>query len=345
MTIRCALLALCAVGACHGCSNFLMENDYRISCRTMDLGGGLEFGVRTIPAGAALASHGRVAAYGMVAFVPGDAGVYLPHFVTGGMNTAGLSCDQQVLQGTRYANPTNASTDVGIDHFCEWALGSAATVREAAAALRNGSVTAHGPSVAGGQHFVLRDAAGESLAVEWLDGTNPPSTVALDLNDGGTTGYGVFTNEPPFPWHVANVRHAAWKMANARPAFTVPGTFYPDERFLRLHLLKSAMPPPASYEEAMMQALHVLNSVTVPMGQQLGTDSSAGEGAGDHTMWASVMDHKKRTIYWRTQTNQNLQRLALADARLEPGAPEGAIHFGKNDLPWFHDAASAVKRL
>ena len=155
----------------------------------------------------------------------------------------------------------------------------------------------------------------------------------------------MFTNEPPFPWHLENTRHAAWKMANARPSFTVPGAFYPDERFLRLHLLKSAMPQPTSYAEAVMQALHVLNSVTVPMGQQMGTDSSAGEGAGDHTLWASLMDHKNQVIYWRTQTNQNLQRLALADARLEPGAPEGSLHFSKNDLPWFNDAASAIKRL
>ena len=34
---------------------------------------------------------------------------------------------------------------------------------------------------------------------------------------------GVFTNEPPFPWQVANVKHFLWKQSLARPATTVPG--------------------------------------------------------------------------------------------------------------------------
>ena len=52
-------------------------------------------------------------------------------------------------------------------------------------------------------------------------------------------------------------------------------------------------------------------AVTVPMGDQMGTDSGAGEGAGDHTMWGVVYDHKNVTVYFRTETNQNLQRLRL----------------------------------
>ena len=31
------------------------------------------------------------------------------------------------------------------------------------------------------------------------------------------------------------------------------GNYYPDERFIRIHLLKSAMPPPTGYEEAIQQ--------------------------------------------------------------------------------------------
>ena len=33
-------------------------------------------------------------------------------------------------------------------------------------------------------------------------------------------------------------------------------------------------------KEAVMQAVHVLNTVTVPMGLQLGTDSGKGSGEG-----------------------------------------------------------------
>lgn len=145
-------------------------------------------------------------------------------------------------------------------------------------------------------------------------------------------------------WQIENVKHATWKLKNARPAFTIPGTFYPDERFLRIHLIKEAMPAPGSFPEAMMQAVHTLNSITVPMGSQMGTDSSSGEGAGDHTLFGIIYDHANSTVYWRTEQNQNLQRLRLADAQLTPGSKQAHLDFLKNDLPWFNDASAALKR-
>ena len=154
----------------------------------------------------------------------------------------------------------------------------------------------------------------------------------------------MLTNEPPFPWHVENARHAKWKQKNARPAFAVPGNFYPDERFLRINLLKDGMPAPGTHTEAVQQVVHVLNSVTVPPGAQLGTDSSAGEGAGDHTMFAVVYDFANLTVYWRTEQNQNLQRLRLRDAQLGAGSARGSLPFAKNELPWYHDAAGSIVR-
>ena len=52
-----SLQLLLGLGSC--CSNFMMDNQYGISVRTMDLGSGpgglaLSFGVRTYPAGVAL---------------------------------------------------------------------------------------------------------------------------------------------------------------------------------------------------------------------------------------------------------------------------------------------------
>merc|ERR1712176_1011903 len=119
----------------------------------------------------------------------------------------------------------------------------------------------------------------------------------------------------------------------------MPGGWYPEERFQRLHLVKSAMPNPASYQEAIMQTVHVLNTVTVPMGNQMGTDSGKGEGLGDHTQYAVIYDSKNQIIYWRTQVNQNLQRLRLTDADLGKGAKERVIAAMSPILPWFSDAS------
>ena len=164
-----------------------------------------------------------------------------------------------------------------------------------------------------------------------------------DFNDNGKTGFGVFTNEPPLMWQNEAVRHLQWKQTTlARPAVAMPGSWYPEARFQRLHLVKSGMPKPASYEEAVMQTVHVLNTVTVPMGSQIGTDSGMGEGLGDHTQYAVIYDSKNSTIYWRTQVNQNLQRLRLMDASLEKGDKEQLIAAQSPKLPWFNDAAGLL---
>lgn len=91
-----------------------------------------------------------------------------------------------------------------------------------------------------------------------------------------------------------------------------------------------------------MQAAHTLNTVTVPMGHQIGTDSGPGEGLGDHTQWGVIYDHKNQILYWRSEANQNLQRLRLADASLEEGSPQQLIAVEGPKLPWFNDAASEL---
>ena len=79
-----------------------------------------------------------------------------------------------------------------------------------------------------------------------------------------------------------------------------------------------------------MQAVHVLNTVTVPMGNQIGTD-----GTGDHTEYGVVYDHVNKTIYWRCTTNQNMQRLRLVDARLTTGAAKAFLALQSPKLPWY----------
>ena len=140
--------------------------------------------------------------------------------------------------------------------------------------------------------------------------------VHTDLNDGGETGYGIMTNEPAFEYHLANIKHLQWKRGLARQSVSVPGSWYPEERFMRIYMVKTGMETPNSYSQAIMQAVHVLNTVTVPMGDQFGTDSGAksGEGKGDHTLYGVVYDHLGKQLYWRTTSNQNLQKLDLMQA-------------------------------
>lgn len=335
-----ALLSLYLLHA-EACTNFLMENSYRVSVRTKDLGGAHEFGWLTVPRGAVdpLGRHTRLGFVGAAAITTN--GRVDDSTLSAGLNERGLSCDTQTLLGTIYEPKTaNASRTLRSLSFCNWALGHFSTSVEVAAALPN--VTVWG--ACGGddhdcKHVVVRDASGQSLVVEWLRGE---ATVRVDDNDGGRTGFGVLTNEPPFDWQVENARHYLWKQSLARHATAIPGAFYPDERFLRVAQLKSAMASPSSLREAVMQAVHVLNSVTVPMGLQRGTDSGPGEGAADHTIFGVIYDHRTPQLWWRTQSNQQLQRLRLADADLAIGAAPAFLPMDNALVPWSADAAAAL---
>ena len=161
----------------------------------------------------------------------------------------------------------------------------------------------------------------------------------LDLNDGGATGFGVMTNEPEFPWQLQMIKHVQWKLKRSSPAaLSIPGDFYPDSRFLRLWLHKSMMEPASEYRQAVADAASVLNSVTVPRGAQPGKD-----GGSSRTHWGVVWDHKNSTVYWRSESNMNLQRLRLADAGLDDGAARRYLTVESAQLPFFSDAAAQLR--
>lgn len=339
-------LALASVwlllGYARSCSNFAMENDYRLSARTEDLGDVPHaFTLVTMPAGATPAVRSPL--YGYIAFTMDVPGMALNETgIKAGLNTRGLSCDKQTLINSAYANASSTLDNIDASLICQWALEGFASVDEVLAALpRVNFVTTTNKDFENG-HWVLRDAAGRGVVIEFDGGR---LSAFEDHNDRGRTGFGVMTNEPRFPWQLEAVRHLQWKRDRLRSAIAMPGGWYPDDRFQRLWLVKSAMPTPADYEEAIAQTVTALNTVTVPMGDQIGTDSgsSSHEGGGsDRTHWAVVYDHLGPTVYWRTQRNQNLQRVRLADARLARGEASARLPTESPKLAFFNDAAGAL---
>jgi penicillin V acylase-like amidase (Ntn superfamily) len=338
-----SLTALLSVG----CSDWIMNDEYGLSVRTMDLGSGPTFSLHTQPRGSKfrrlapskygfLMSKGENFSAGASHSRLGLPASNASETAMAGINEAGLTCDLHVLLNTSYPKASGTAKDLEVSYFCNWALGAHGSAAEVKKALLQGQVHLWGPSDEFPIHFIVRDADGVGLAVEFIDGQ---MELHDDRNDG-VEGYGVFTNEPPFPWHLANVRHYLWKQSLARPATAMPGAWYPDERFLRIYLTKRAMPAARSLQEAVQHALHVLNTITVPMGNQMGTDSGVGEGAADHTHYGHIYDHKNRVLYWRHQSNLQLERVRLADLDLHEGAKPVSLSL-YNALPWYNDAAHA----
>ena len=364
--VRIHLLYL--VGWSSGCSSWLMPNDpnnYCISGRTTDLGNtnGLAWAIMTSPIGRRLhpeAGGVRFAKFGALGVVANASIGFEPHHgptvngsqfiedrVYAGINTEGLTCDCQTLTSSELAPPTNTSKDLNVLYFCQWALSMFANTDEVRAALLSGSVHIWGAKDGIHTHHALRDAHGRGLVVEYV---GQKMQVYQDLDDGGKTGYGVMTNGPEFPYMVRMVQNFEWKRTLARTSSSMPGDWYADSRFLRLHLVKEGMraAAPASHREALLQTLHVMNVVTVPMGEQLGTDSGhvAFETGGVHTTWGVIYDHKERTLYWRTEENHNLQRVELSDLNLTKSAPVEFVRFddASNGLPWYNDASKSFAK-
>lgn len=330
------LLSLCA-SLSSSCSNFAMNNEYGLSADTMDLGlDSYQWMIITRPQGV---PGIRSSNFGYVGFVGKLGSVLADKRVADGMNAAGLTCDAHTLLGTKYPGRNESLDNIAADYMCTWALEGYSSVADLKAALGEVNfVEASDPNFQG-QHWIFRDGFGHGLVLEFLDGRMEAYD---DFNDGGKTGFGILTNEPSFLWHNEALRHLQWKQSLVRSAVEMPGSWYPEARFQRLHLVKSGMPKPSSYKEAIMQTAHVLNTVTVPMGSQMGTDSGKGEGLGDHTQYAVIYDSKRHIIYWRTQANQNLQRLRLEDAGLEKGGHEQVIAAESPQLPWFNDVSRSL---
>mmetsp|Transcript_12240 Transcript_12240/g.15739 ORF Transcript_12240/g.15739 Transcript_12240/m.15739 type:complete len:329 (+) Transcript_12240:113-1099(+) len=272
--------------------------------------------------------------------------------VTAGINTNGLTCDLQTLIGTSYPkfpNDDDSITAIDVAIFCEWVLASFSSTTEVVETLQPSDNTKSKYIVVGpdafGSHFVVRDSQGSSAVIEFL---NEETMIHYD-NDDGITGFGIMTNEPPYPWHVENAAHMDWKRSMARSAVAIPGGFYPDERFLRLHLLKDGLDIPTSYRNKIQQSLYLIDSVTVTPGKIPGTDSGKGEGPGDHTVFGLVYDHSQQpntTLYWRTYADHSLQRVVLSDLGLnEENSSQHEVSKLNmaNDLPWFTDASFAFE--
>jgi len=326
-----------------GCSDFMMNFSYPgliMSGRTMDLGSTKNWTITTWPVGkteqlmdpigSELKGARYTSKYGTVGITGnwfGDERYGFYSLFGEAINERGLSCGQLTLVGSQYQQPSPLKTNVFYGTFCKWATQLYATSEEVYDAL--GNVAIFGPEILA-EHFILHDAKGVSLVVELIDGQQH---LYLDYNDH-SSGYGIMTNEPPFDYHLTNVEHYEWKRSLARQAVPVPGSWYPEERFMRIHMVKSGMQDlglfesVTSYQEAFSLTSQVLNVVTVPYGNQYGTDTGdlSGEGSSpDHTIWGIIRDHSSPALYWRDAGNPTFRGFKLSDIDFTTGASQKQI--------------------
>jgi choloylglycine hydrolase len=206
-----------------------------------------------------------------------------------------------------------------------WALTSFATVDEVTAALpdiRVGNATLGAWGIVPPAHYVLTDASGKSIVIEYVNG-------ALNVHDNPL---GVFTNAPTFDWHMTNLRNYISISPDPQGSLTVdgvdldplstggnlfgmPGDFSSPSRFVRATIYAKMSPQAATGADAVMQGFHILDQFDIPEGAV--PEPKGSEPPYEITEWTTMSDLEALTFYIWTSDNRAIRTLDLTKVDLD----------------------------
>jgi choloylglycine hydrolase len=174
-------------------------------------------------------------------------------------------------------------------------------------------------------HYVVHDASGKSIVLEYVDGK-------LTISDDPL---GVMTNSPTFDWHMTNLRnYVNLSYTNASPLklgpvtldgvgqgtgmLGLPGDFTPPSRFVRAAAFSQGEFQAQTGEEAVLRALKILNAFDIPKGvsRERARDEH-GNIRADFTMWTSASDLNAKRYYFRTYDNSQIRMVDLTKQKLD----------------------------
>jgi choloylglycine hydrolase len=258
------------------------------------------------------------------------AGLDLHHLICDGMNEKGLSIGALWLPVYTQYSPTVSSKAQALEvkDFTNWVLGNFATVAEVKTGLT-------GVEIWGGPlmnakvpiHFSIHDTSGASAVLEFLEGNTQ------GLWQANTVG--VLTNAPPFAWQLSNIgNYVGLSSVDAVPITIgvtpynppghgsgmrgVPGDSTPPSRFIRTLFQKQFATQPANNTDAISQALHLLNTVDIPLGTSAAkNEQKPSKGNDDYTQWVVVKALTARTFSYRTAANPTLMQIDFAELDLD----------------------------
>ena len=250
-------------------------------------------------------------------------GVGLP-ILFDGLNEKGLAAGMFYFPTSAGYMPytaADASKTIAQWEVASWILENFATVEEVKANIGNIVVPAvvfSGWGFAPEAHYIVHDATGKSIVIEYVGGK-------LNVHDNPL---GVITNSPSFDWHMANLRnYVNFSMTNHAPVqvgpvklmpfgegsgmLGMPGDFTPPSRFVRAVAFSQSAFPSKTGGEAILQAFHILNQFDIPKGAAREPKDEKGNIAADYTLWTSASDLKALRFHFRTYGNSQIRSLDL----------------------------------
>lgn len=161
--------------------------------------------------------------------------------------------------------------------------------------------------------------------------------IVIEYTKAGLTVYnsiGVMTNSPEYSWHLTNMRNfVGLNSENAEPVvidgisfaatgqgsglMSIPGDPTPPARFIRAGAMAYLANKVDTVEEAVNLAVHVLNTVDIPIGTIRNFED--GKVYHDYTQWVVAKDLTNKILYYRTYDNMNLRAVDLKKFDLGPG--------------------------
>ncbi|HEY7327837.1 MAG TPA: choloylglycine hydrolase family protein [Gemmataceae bacterium] len=203
-------------------------------------------------------------------------------------------------------------------------LGTCSDVKEAVAAakqVRVGKVVQRDFGFALPVHFILTDAKGNCVVLEYLAGE-------LKVFDNPL---GVVTNSPSFDWHLTNLSNDVNLTVSNVPKLAMggkelkalgqgsgmlglPGDFTPPSRFVRAVFFSKSALPVDTAKEGVLQAFHILNQFDIPKGAARSAEQ--GKVLADYTSWTSAADLRNLRYYFRTYDNSRIRTIDLKAAAL-----------------------------
>jgi choloylglycine hydrolase len=209
-----------------------------------------------------------------------------------------------------------------------WILENFASVAEVKANIGNIVVPAvvfAGWGFSPEAHYVVHDASGNSIVIEYIGGK-------LHVDDDML---GVVTNSPAFDWQMTNLRnYVNFSMANVAPVkvgpitltpfgqgsgmLGLPGDFTPPSRFVRAVAFSQSILPSATGSDAVLEAFHILNQFDIPKGAARDREKDAhGNTLADYTLWTAASDLKAMRYYFRTYDNSQIRVVDLMKMNLD----------------------------
>lgn len=314
---------LCIPVSLFACCDFLIENvTSHVVGRSMEFEAEVSSEIVIIPKESRFVSRvddGKVGMSWTTKYASMGMGAFGMDSLVDGLNEEGLSFAALWFPGSEYPKlgPPNQMNRLSLMDVGNYLLGMCASVDDAISALRHLEIYPKAVAETGGVpplHFSLHDKSGKSCVIEFLDGK-------MVISDNPVH---VLTNAPSFSWQLQNLRNYVNLTAeNAGPKkmgsivlkptgqgtgmMGIPGDWTPPSRFVRIAFFREYVDVGGTPKEAVIAAMHLLNTVDIPYGVIRGN----GKSSFDYTQWAVVKDLDAGVLLYRTYKDFGVKEINL----------------------------------